>query len=175
MVKNECLKNSEIKTEKLRVWEVILPNTEELELIYSCDKSLSIITKKKYQIRIKEEYLSVSKRIGLICENNCLSTFVATEIIDSQLQSLASERNDLTWKVFFYLARSFLISLLEESLAQNRDLCLVASALDKESVNFNFSPKKNFPTLFHLCWCVFLLGITVIIKSIISSSYNKIS
>ena len=175
MVKNECLKNNEIKTEKLRVWEVILPNTEELELIYSCDKSLSILTKKKYQIRIKEEYLSVSKRIGVICDNNSLSAFVATEIIDSQLQSLASERNDLTWKVFFYLARNFLMTLLEESLAQNRELCVFASALDKESVNFKFTPKKNFPTLFHYCWCVFLLAITAIIKSIISSSYSKIN
>jgi hypothetical protein len=139
-----------------------------LELIYSCDKSLSILTKKKYQIRIKEEYLSVSKRIGVICDNYSLSAFVATEIIDSQLQSLASERNDLTWKVFFYLARNFVMTLLEESLAQNRDLCVFASAFDKELKNSKFSPNKNFPTLLHLCWCVFLLVITVVIKSIIA-------
>jgi len=131
MVKNECSTNDKLKNEGLRIWESVLPTNEELSSIYSCNQSLVSLTETKYHARIREKIFYVAKNIEISFSDN-LSAFVAAELIYSQLQSLASERSDLTWKVFCNSARKFLMTLLEESVIRNQDLCLLATAICNE-------------------------------------------
>jgi len=177
MVQKECASNDYLKTESLRIRKFVLPTNEELSSIYSLNQSLILLVEKTYQDRVKDEFNSVAKSIKDICKSclspNCLSVLIAAEIIDSQLQSLASEREDDIWKKFCYNARISLITLLENSVTTNQDLSMLVTLIYNQLKKVTFPWQKNrFLSQRPLLSGFALFTIMIIIKSIMGSQIS---
>lgn len=178
MVKDKCSSNDYLKTERSQICELILPTTEELSSIYSSNESLMVLVEIEYQARIQKEFMSVTQRIEHFCKNilseNCLSIFVAAELMDSQLQSLATKQNDTIWKTFFLSARNFLMTLLVESVTKNQDLALIITEIYNILKKAKFPwENKRFSSVQHFFGGLALFTVLVLIKSVIGNYFPQ--